>query len=110
MPREAEPSTNARAFLLQALKENVRLDGRAFDAFRPIDLSFGDEYGVADVKMGKTRVMVKISAEVVKSYEDRKFDGIFTIATELSPIASPAFEVGRYVIALVAILISLSNA
>jgi len=95
MPREAEPSNNAKAFLLQALRENVRLDSRALDEFRPIDLSFGDEYGVATVRLGKTRVMVRISSEVVKASADRKFDGVFTISTELSPIASPAFEVGR---------------
>jgi len=40
-------------------------------------------------------VHVQISAEVTKPLEDRKFDGIFTIVTELSPIASPAYEVGR---------------
>lgn len=95
MPREADPSSNARAFVLQALQENLRLDGRALDAFRPVDLVFGDDYGVATVRLGKTSVMVKISAEVVKPLEDRKFDGIFTISTELSPLASPAFEVGR---------------
>lgn len=37
----------------------------------------------------------QISAEVTKPSDERKFDGIFTITTELSPIASPAFEVGR---------------
>ena len=95
MPREADPSNNAKTFLLQALRENVRLDGRAFDEFRPLDLSFGDEYGVATVQLGKTRVMVRVSSEVVKASADRKFDGVFTISTELSPIASPAFEVGR---------------
>ena len=55
MPREAEPSINERAFVLQALEENIRLDGRALDAFRDIDISFGDDYGVADVQLGKTR-------------------------------------------------------
>lgn len=55
MPREAEPSINERAFILQALQENVRLDGRALDAFRNFDISFGDEYGVADLQLGKTR-------------------------------------------------------
>ena len=55
MPREAEPSINERAFVLQALRENLRIDGRAFDAFRHLELSFGDELGVADVKLGKTR-------------------------------------------------------
>lgn len=58
MPREAEPSLNERAFILQALQEDVRLDGRAIDAFRDVQLSFGDDYGVADVTMGNTRYLV----------------------------------------------------
>lgn len=41
------------------------------------------------------RVHVQISAEVTKPLEERKFEGVFTIVTELSPIASPAYEVGR---------------
>lgn len=55
MPREAEISINEREFIAQALQEQVRLDGRAFDAFRNIELTFGQEYGVADVQLGKTR-------------------------------------------------------
>jgi len=55
MPREVEPSLNEREFIKQALKENVRLDGRSFDAYRNLDLTFGEEYGVADVRLGKTR-------------------------------------------------------
>lgn len=55
MPREAEPSLNEKQFALQALKENLRQDGREFDQYRPLDLTFGDEYGHADVKLGKTR-------------------------------------------------------
>lgn len=48
------------------------------------------------IELNSHRVLVQISAEVTKPLEDRKFDGIFTITTELSPLASPAFEVGRY--------------
>lgn len=55
MPREAELSLNERAFILQALQEGSRVDGRAFDAFRDIDLTFGDEDGVVDVRLGGTR-------------------------------------------------------
>ncbi|KAK5127668.1 3'-5'-exoribonuclease, partial [Cryomyces antarcticus] len=95
MPREVEPSLNESDFLRQALRENIRLDGRAFDAFRPVEIEFGDEYGVVDVRLGKTRVVARISAEVTAPFPDRKFDGIFSISTELSPMASPAFEVGR---------------
>lgn len=55
MPREAEPSLNEKAFVTQALQEQLRLDNRAFDDYRPIELSFGDEYGAAEVTLGKTR-------------------------------------------------------
>ncbi|KAL9002823.1 MAG: hypothetical protein Q9188_004285 [Gyalolechia gomerana] len=95
MPREAEPSNNERAFVLEALQQNIRLDGRALDAFRNIELAFSDEYGVADVQLGNTRVLTRISASITAPFPDRKFDGIFTVTTELSPMASPAFEVGR---------------
>jgi exosome complex component RRP45 len=56
MPREAEPSLNEKTFVLQALQENIRLDGRGFDKYRPLELTFADEYGVADVSLGKTRL------------------------------------------------------
>ncbi|KAI1335111.1 ribosomal protein S5 domain 2-like protein [Xylariaceae sp. FL0016] len=95
MPREAEPSLNERAFVVQALQEGLRLDGRGADQFRKLELDFGDQYGVSDVTLGKTRVLAKVSAEVTAPYTDRPFDGIFTITTELSPMASPAFEINR---------------
>ncbi|KAK8055833.1 hypothetical protein PG993_001060 [Apiospora rasikravindrae] len=95
MPREAEPSQNEKDFILKAVREGHRLDGRALDEFRQLDLKFGDQYGVADVTLGKTRIIAKVTAEVTVPYTDRPFDGIFTITTELSPMASPAFEVNR---------------
>ncbi|KAI6859070.1 hypothetical protein KC343_g5829 [Hortaea werneckii] len=98
MPAEAQPSTNESAFLLSALRENIRLDNRPFDAYRPISLSFPqlpDQYGVADVRLGKTRILCNISSEVVAPYADRKFEGLFTINCELSPMGSTAFEAGR---------------
>ncbi|KAK3302219.1 ribosomal protein S5 domain 2-type protein [Chaetomium strumarium] len=95
MPREVEPSLNERQFVLQALQENLRLDGRELDQYRPLELNFGEEYGVADVTLGKTRVLAKATAEVTVPYTDRPLDGIFTIATELSPMTSPSFEVNR---------------
>ena len=55
MPREAELSVNERAFILQALQEGTRIDERPLDAYRDLELSFGAEYGVVDVTLGKTR-------------------------------------------------------
>ena len=41
------------------------------------------------------RVVARISVDVVTPAPERKFDGIFQIVTEFSPMASPAFEIGR---------------
>ncbi|KAH6624790.1 ribosomal protein S5 domain 2-type protein [Chaetomium sp. MPI-SDFR-AT-0129] len=95
MPREVDPSLNEKQFVTQALEENLRLDGREFDQYRPLELTFGEQYGVADVTLGKTRILAKATAEVTVPYPDRPLDGIFTIATELSPMTSPSFEVNR---------------
>jgi exosome complex RNA-binding protein Rrp42 (RNase PH superfamily) len=117
MPREADLSNVERAFILDALSQNVRLDGRALDHVRKLELTLNDDYGNCTVQLGKTkyaqpirwdsrrhllllltdsRVDTRISAEVTKPLEERKFDGIFAITAELCPLASPAFEVGRY--------------
>lgn len=114
MPREAEPSLNERSFIVEALREGLRLDGRALLDYRDMDLAFGAEYGQADLRLGKTRsvcgpvtchlwltpslfprVSARISAQVTAPFADRKFEGVFSISTEFSPMASPAFEVGR---------------
>ncbi|KAI5459921.1 ribosomal protein S5 domain 2-type protein [Mariannaea sp. PMI_226] len=95
MPREAEPSLPEKTFLIQALQEGLRLDGRKFDQFRQLELKFGDEYGVVEVQFGKTRVLAKVSAEVTVPYSDRPFDGVFTITSELSPMVAPSYEVNR---------------
>lgn len=55
MPREVQPSINEQQFFAKALNQNIRLDGRGVDQFRPIELEFGDEYGTVDVRLGKTR-------------------------------------------------------
>jgi exosome complex component RRP45 len=39
--------------------------------------------------------VARISVDVVTPAPERKFDGIFQIVTEFSPMASPAFEIGR---------------
>lgn len=54
MARDAEISVNERAFILEALHKNVRLDGRRFDQLRPVELTFGEEHGNVKVQLGKT--------------------------------------------------------
>lgn len=82
MPREAEPSLNEKAFVAQALQENLRLDNRAFDDYRPIELSFGDEYGAAEVKLGKTRY-------VAVNFTDYRYPGGAKASADTSWLPPP---------------------
>lgn len=54
MPREIEPPTVQREFLVQALEHGKRLDGRLPLEQRPFELSFGAELGSVECRMGKT--------------------------------------------------------
>lgn len=73
MPREAEPSLSERTFILKALEEGLRIDNRKLDEGRPVVLSLGDDYGVADVKFGKTRhVIIFLEAAMVSPQSSNK--------------------------------------
>ena len=55
MSKEASLSVPEREFILEALREDRRLDGRTADEFRPLNISFGEEYGHVKLQLGKTR-------------------------------------------------------
>ena len=55
MPRGLDVSNVERTFILEALSQSVRIDGRALDQLRRIELDFAEEYGAATVRLGKTR-------------------------------------------------------
>lgn len=55
MPRQADISNVEKSFILEALTQGIRLDGRKFDQYRDIQLEFGEQYGTATVSVGKTR-------------------------------------------------------
>ena len=55
MPREVDISNNERNFILEALQQDVRVDGRALDQFRSLGLEFGDEYGTVTAVLGESR-------------------------------------------------------
>lgn len=55
MPREVDISNNERNFILEALQQGIRVDGRGLDHFRNLGLDFGDEYGTVTATLGKTR-------------------------------------------------------
>ncbi|KAI8049592.1 ribosomal protein S5 domain 2-type protein [Syncephalis plumigaleata] len=95
MPREIEPSTTEREFVLAALAQGKRVDGRTPYDTRTIDIQLGPAYGLAEIALGKTRVVAKVAAQVVRPYPDRPNEGQCQISLELSSMASPTIETGR---------------
>lgn len=96
MTKAGELSTNERSYIFNALKKGFRLDGRALDEMRkPLITVSKTEYGYVEVELGDTKLAVRVSCEIGKPFEDRPFEGTFTINTEISSMASPMFENGK---------------
>lgn len=95
MAKGIEISTSESKFILEALKQKQRLDGRTFDQFRDVDIKLGEAFGDVTVTMGKTKVHCRVSCEIAQPYEDRPFEGLFHITTETTPMAGAQFENGN---------------
>lgn len=96
MGKTSTISLNERSFILEGLKNGIRMNGRSFNEMRKPKFNISkDEYGFVEVELGNTKLAVRVSCEIIKPYEDRPFEGIFTINTEISPMASPSFENGK---------------
>nr|XP_046196295.1 exosome complex component RRP45 [Oncorhynchus gorbuscha] len=93
--RDTPLSNCERDFLLKAIQEKKRLDGRQTYDYRSIKISFGTDYGCCFVDLGKTRIMAQVSCELITPKENRPNEGLIFFNIELSPMASPAFEMGR---------------
>mgnify|MGYP003366842008 CR=1 FL=1 len=95
MAKSYEISTNERDFILEALKQGLRLDSRKLLQMRELDIKLDEkEFGVVEISLGKTKLYIRVSSEIVQPYEDRPFEGIFQVSTEISPMAAPFFESG----------------
>jgi exosome complex component RRP45 len=47
-----------------------------------------------EVRLGETYVSCKVSAQITEPFEDRPFEGTFSIGTEITAMCSPAFSSG----------------
>ncbi|KAJ3552956.1 hypothetical protein NM688_g3881 [Phlebia brevispora] len=95
MPRPPSPSIPEKDFLFSTLKQNLRLDGRLPLEMRQPTLTFGPELGWVECAMGKTRVLAQVDGKMVKPTPERPLEGIITIHSEISPMASSDYEPGR---------------
>ncbi|KAK0228241.1 ribosomal protein S5 domain 2-type protein [Armillaria fumosa] len=93
--RPPSPSIPEKEFAYEALKQSLRLDGRLPLEFRVPKLTYGSELGYVECALGKTRVIANVDAKMVKPLPERPFEGLLTIHSEISPMASSEYELGR---------------
>ncbi|GJJ11198.1 hypothetical protein Clacol_005430 [Clathrus columnatus] len=94
--RPPSPSIPEREFTFSALKQSLRLDGRQLLEMRKPTFRFGSELGWVECALGKTRVLAQVDATMTKPIPERPFEGIISIHSEFSPMASTQYEaVGR---------------
>lgn len=84
-----------RSFVLKAISERKRLDGRDAFQYRDIAINFGLERGCCMVDLGRTKVMAQVSCEVATPKESRPTEGILFVNVELSSMAAPYFDSSR---------------
>ncbi|KAI9313803.1 ribosomal protein S5 domain 2-type protein [Dichotomocladium elegans] len=94
MVKDLDPSINETNFLLKALEEKQRVDGRGIYDVRSIQIKFGSDFGQANVQLGRTRVSARVTAKVERPRVDKPTEGVLIFNTEISPMASPIFESG----------------
>lgn len=91
-----EVSNNNKEIILNLLSNGERVDGRQLTDHRQLEINFNSkQYGYVEVSLGDTRCVARVSSEIVTPYEDRPFEGIFNIGTEITSMLSPMFENGR---------------
>lgn len=83
--------------IVSLLDHGKRTDGRAFDEYRKITIIPGyvqKAEGSAIVKIGRTKVIAGVKAQIGTPFPDTPNQGVVTATVELVPIASPIFESG----------------
>ncbi|KAK2461092.1 hypothetical protein APHAL10511_006871 [Amanita phalloides] len=93
--RPPSPSIPEKEFLYDSLKQSLRLDGRHPFQLRDVTLSFGPELGWVECALGDTKVIAQVEAKIVRPPPERPLEGIITLHSEISPMASSEYEIGR---------------
>ncbi len=84
-------------FLLAKLKSNERVDGRALDQYRKLEILPGvipKADGSAQVKLGGTQVIAGVKLTSGPPYSDTPDEGVLTVGMDLAPFAHPEFQPG----------------
>ncbi len=87
-----------RGFIADLLKKGERIDGRAFDEYRPIEIEVNPvaakAEGSAIVRLGGTSIVAGVKVLTGEPYPDTPDEGVVMVTAEMAPIASPLFDIG----------------
>ncbi|MEM0448976.1 MAG: exosome complex protein Rrp42 [Methanomassiliicoccales archaeon] len=86
-----------RDHIHKLLAKGRRVDGRAWDEYRPISIQPGfseTAEGSARVRLGNTDVLVGVKMSLGEPFADTPNKGVLSTNAELIPLASPTFEAG----------------
>src|SRR3989338_11648531 len=86
-----------RGHIIRLFESNIRLDGRKFTDYRPIQVEVNvtnTAEGSARVIIGKTDVIAGVKMEIMEPYPDTQDEGSIMVGAELLPLSSPEFELG----------------
>mgnify|MGYP000057447301 CR=1 FL=1 len=86
-----------RKNLIELLNNGKRLDGRGLTDYRKFTIEknvIEKANGSAQIKLGKTKVMVGVKVEIGEPFSDTPDEGVLMVNAELVPLASPTFEPG----------------
>ncbi|XP_035891465.1 exosome complex component rrp45 [Anopheles stephensi] len=88
-------TNNEKSFVQKAILESIRIDGRTLEEFRKLRICFGAEWGLVHVILGETRVLARVTCDVVEPKATRPNEGMLFVNVELGPMAAPHFDGGR---------------
>eukprot|EP00039_Didymoeca_costata_P020006 m.339695 g.339695 ORF g.339695 m.339695 type:complete len:345 (+) comp18916_c0_seq1:236-1270(+) len=92
-------STLEKEFVTKSILEGFRVDGRAFEDLRHVDIQFGKEWGHSEVHIGDTKALAQTSCEIVPPNPSRPTEGQIFFNVIMSPLASRSFEPGHQTVA-----------
>lgn len=87
----------SKRYLIELAQQGKRIDGRGLNEWRKPGIKLGiSKYaeGSAMASIGKTKVIVGVKMDVGTPYPDNPDEGGLIVNAELSPMASPEFELG----------------
>jgi len=84
-------------YIKSLMEKEKRIDGRKLDEHRKISIETGvskNASGSARCKIGDTEVIVGVKFDMGEPYPDSPDEGTIVVTAELTPVASPKFELG----------------